>query len=187
MLCNLALKYGSDKCPQIKHHYTEYYYDLLNNRRKFVHKVIEIGVGSPKTMNNYPNYKTGASLYMWRDFFPNAQIYGADILPELVFRDDRVETFQCDQTLQKDLKRLIKMTGPDIDLFIDDGSHRPQDQVFTCLAVMPLLKQDVIYAIEDAYDLGIIEKFKYFDCQYQKFKHKSSWDDRIIVIRNKNG
>ena len=184
-LCELAFKYGSDKCPQIKHHYTPVYFDLFNNHREEIKKVVEIGVEYPETMNNYPNYKIGASLYMWRDFFPNAQIYGADILPNLVFKDDRIETFQCDQTNKEDLERLIRNVGSDIDLFIDDGSHKPDDQVFTCKVIMPLLKKDAIYVIEDIVDLGIIKKLSQFNCQYTKFRNKSSWDDRLIVIRKK--
>ncbi len=184
-LCRLAYWFGSDKCPQIKYHYTPYYYTLLKDRQNSIKKVLEIGVGSPELMPHCPNYKKGASLYMWRGFFPKAQIYGADILPELVFKDERIETFQCNQSKKKDLKKLIAKIGPDIDLVIDDGSHLAKDQVFTCLTLMPMLKKDIIYVIEDVADLGIIEKLKDYDSQYKRFKHKSTWNDRMVVVRNK--
>lgn len=40
-LCELAYKYGTDKCPQIKHFYTPYYYKLFKDRRLSVKKVLE--------------------------------------------------------------------------------------------------------------------------------------------------
>ena len=123
---------------------------------------------------------------MWRDFFPNAQIYGADTLPQLVFHDDRIETFRCDQTVKKDLENLIAKTGSDIDLFIDDGSHLPKDQVFTCLTVMPMLKKSVIYLIEDAGASQVIETYLgNFDYHIIKFKNARYRDDKLIVVKQK--
>lgn len=187
-LCELAFKYGSDKCPQIKHHYTPFYFELFKDRTYRVKKILEIGIGDAQEMawTKVPGYVTGASLRMWRDFFPFVQVYGADIDEKMLFEADRIETFQCDQSEKEDLERLIKNTGTDIDLFIDDGSHKPQDQVFTCLTVMPMLRQDAIYVIEDVGDLSIMDKLSEFDCQYKRFKRKSCWDDRLLVIRNKS-
>src|SRR3989344_4764947 len=124
-LFKIAYKYGTDKCPQIKHSYTPFYYKLLNRRRKSIKKVLEIGIGYYKTMQDVAviydrglkrYYHRGASLKMWRDFFPNAQIYGADIRPETIFEDERIKTYLCDERKEKDLIRLIEKTGSDIDL-----------------------------------------------------------------------
>ena len=186
-LDKLALKYGVDKCPQLgHHHYTPVYFDLFKDQRRKVKKVLEIGVGGPNNMLHIPNYKKGASLYMWRDFFPNAVIYGADILPELVFKDDRIETFLCDQTQLTDLENLITKTGRDIDLVIDDASHKPKDQIFTCFTLMPKIKKRVIYAIEDVVETSIIDELKKkYEVYYQKFKHKFGWCDRLVIVKNK--
>lgn len=187
-LCELAFKYGSDKCPQIRHHYTEFYYDLFKDRKNQVEKILELGIGNQELMRwaVASGYVTGASLHMWHDFFPNAQIYGADIDKSMLFKTDRIKTYQCDQTKKADLEKLIKHTGTDIDFFIDDGSHKPQDQVFTCLTLMPMLQKNVVYVIEDVGDLGIMDKLSCFDCQYKRFKHKNCWDDRLVVIKNKS-
>lgn len=187
-LCELAYKYGTDKCPQIKHSYTPYYYELLKARRDSIKKVLELGVGFEESIPNYPVRRKGASLYMWRDFFPNAQIYGADILPELVFKDERIETFRCDETVKEDLEKLIEKTGSDIDLFIDDGSHTTNHQVFTCLTLMPRLKKDVIYIIEDIKIVRRVEpNLKDFDCQLLNFNRNRQRDSRLIVVKHKNG
>jgi len=185
-LCRLAYRYGSDKCPIMLHHYTPVYYNLFKDKRKTVKKVLEIGVGGPQDMSHCANYTRGASLYMWRDFFPKAQIYALDIVPELIFKDERIVTFLGDQTKTTDLKKLIKKIGKDIDLVIDDGSHKAEDQIFTCLTLMPLLNKEVIYAIEDIVDLNsIMQKLSKYDCQYERFRPKGGFSDRLVIVRNK--
>ena len=93
-LDKLAEKYKTDKYG--KHHYTKVYYDLFKDRQRSVKKVIEMGIAE------------GASLRMWRDFFPNAQIYGADIdikkVPEIY---SRTHLLKCDQSRAEDLSWLI--------------------------------------------------------------------------------
>jgi hypothetical protein len=152
-LCELAYKYGTDKCPQISHSYTPIYYELLKDKRESTKKVLELGIGNAATMGRitykYPQYKTGASLYMWRDFFPTAQIFGADFLGSTLINDDRVKTFFCDERKKTDLISLIQNTGSNIDLFVDDASHHGCNQVFACANLKPLMKKDVIYVIED--------------------------------------
>jgi len=185
-LCEIAYKYGTDKCPQICHFYTEFYYPTLKDKRESIKKVLEIGVGCLKTMHRGPHYTTGASLHMWRDFFPNAQIYGIDILPETIFKKDRIETFLCDAYSKKDLVELIDKIGSDIDLVIDDGSHITEHQIFTCLTLKPLLKKGVIYVIEDvAFVSTVIDALKDYDCHIvRKSKMKES-HDRLIVVTDK--
>lgn len=157
-LCKIAYKYGTDKCPQIKHAYTPFYFNLLKNRRESIKKVLEVGIGYYRGMQQNETiydpglkrqYHRGASLYMWRDFFPNAQIYGADIRPEAVFKDDRITTFLCDEKKNEDLVELIKNTGSDIDLVVDDASHHVNDQIFLAKNILHLLNKNVTYIIED--------------------------------------
>lgn len=189
-LCALAFKYGSDKCPQIKHHYTEWYYQFFLDRRESIRKILEIGVGDEHEMRwtGVPGYVTGASLRMWRDFFPSAQIYGADIKPELVFKDDRIETFQCDQAKESDLLRLLECTGRDLDVVIDDGSHDPGHQVFTCQVLMQHLPKDVVYIIEDVRIPTIIEPLsRSYRCEMTNPWKRVTRDDRLLVVRHKDG
>lgn len=185
-LCKIAYRYGTDKCPEIFHSYTPFYYELLKNKRQSIKKVLELGVGYLETMPWNSRYKTGASLYMWRDFFPNAQIYGADILPKVMFKDERIETFLCDETKKEDLKKLIENTGSDIDLFIDDGSHAKEDQIFACLNLMPLLKKDVIYIIEDVeFPIKVTDALGKYVSQTVKFRTGHRSDDTLIIVKNK--
>lgn len=188
-LDELAIKYGTDKAPQIRHTYTPFYYDLLKERRLNIKKVLEIGAGE------------GASLRMWRDFFPNAQIYSADNVDSRIFKEDRIEVFKCDQSSEQDLRDLIAKTGSDIDLVVDDGSHIPEHQVFTCLTLMPLLQKKVIYVIEDVTEPEIIkEQLSKYDLQIPELQlvtarriinnKKYAWkadmnkSNRLTVVRN---
>lgn len=173
-LDDLAVKYGTDKSPQIKHSYTPYYYDLFKARQLEIKKVLEIGAGE------------GASLRMWQDFFPNAKIYSAENEDHRIFTEDRIEVIKCDQSSLKDLENLIEKTGIDIDFVVDDGSHIPAHQVFTCLKLMPLLKNDVIYIIEDVADQSIEKYFVDYNYVIPQLSHtKRRYDDRLVVIRNK--
>ena len=184
-LCCLAIRYGSDKCAP-NHSYTPRYFELFKDKRDSIKKVLEIGVGSPETMIT-KNYTVGASLRMWRDFFPNAQIYGIDNDPKVMFKDNRIQTFLADQGSKADLEETIKKIGSDIDFVVDDGSHFQTDQIISCLTLMPLLKKGVVYIIEDVQDLkvGDILKMCGYEITYKKFYHKRGYNDRMIEVRHK--
>lgn len=188
-LCELAFKYRSDKCPfvgTLPHSYTPFYYELLKDKRESIKKVVELGTGTPDTMI-LDKYITGAGLRMWRDFFPNAMVYGADIKPESVFTDDRIETFQYDLSKKENLLELISKTGTDVDLFIDDASHKRDDQILAALTLMPLFKKDVIYIIEDIKFLQPIRWAlrPYYNIYEPRFPNPTSRGDRLIVVSHK--
>jgi len=188
LLTKLGAKYDTDKSPLVMHFYTDYYYKLFKDMRRKVKKVVEMGIGSPETMGKHcKHYVTGASLYMWRDFFPNAQIYGADIDPKTMFKADRIKTFLCDSTKKKDVENLIKHTGSDIDIFIDDGTHYFYQILFLCKTVMPLLQDKVIYVIEDAlYPTNVVHRLGEFDCYIPpSTSPRRIYRDSLIVVRKK--
>jgi len=148
-LCKLAWKYGADKCPIIGHMYTPFYYEYFKDMRESVKKVLEFGIGNYRMGMYIPGYVVGPSLRMWRDFFPNAQVYGADIAPESFFTDDRITTFKCDETDPEQVKKLIETIGGDIDIVIDDASHHYLHQSDLLRTMMPLLDKKVHYVVED--------------------------------------
>lgn len=175
LLDDLAFKYGADKTPRIKHHYTDVYFELFKDRRDTVKKVLEIGVAE------------GASLRMFRDFFPNATIYGAEVDQARVDKLqglDRIEVFQCDQSIGNNLRLVIGTSGFDLDLVIDDGSHKPSDQLFSCLTIMQWLKKDCIYIIEDVAETEIIEDIKNAGYECELVKVGNRYDDCLIIVRH---
>jgi hypothetical protein len=95
------------------------------------------------------NYAIAASLWMWADFFPNAEVYGIDIHDSAMVKDvPRVHTHVIDQTDERGLQRLAMLAGG-FDLIIDDGSHDRDHQVFSAKVLMPFLNQGGTYIIED--------------------------------------
>ena len=147
-LCKLAEKYRSDKCPSIHHTYTPFYYELLKNVP--VTSMLEIGIGSPSTMPNTPNYVAAAGLRMWADFFPNAEVFGIDIYDDCLVGDEvpRVHTYICPQNDIFKLTRFAVQHGP-FDLIVDDGSHDKDHQVLSANVLLPFLNKGGIYIIED--------------------------------------
>lgn len=130
-LSELGNLYGSDKPVQ----YTPFYDLLLASMRERVKAVFEIGI-----------FK-GGSLRMWRDYFPNAQIYGMDIVEERCFQEERIKTFQGNQASLAAFAPILKH-GP-FDLIIDDGSHDPHHQVSNAEFLVPHLAPEGLYIIED--------------------------------------
>ena len=94
---------------------------------------------------------------------------------------------------QSALLPLIKETeeSNDIDLFIDDGSHVPADQILTAKVFLPLLAKDGIYVIEDVYfpdQLSSVKKgLDELGLHYQIIKtdNKLLPDDRLFVMGGK--
>lgn len=141
MLDELAIKYGTDKSSK-EHNYTPIYEDLLGYKRDKIFKVLEIGV------------KRGASLKMWEEYFPNANIYGIDI-ESRVIEGDRIYTAVADQSDKASLLDAMNHIENDLnafDLIIDDGSHKKEHQLVSLETLLPCLKDDGLYIIEDLYD-----------------------------------
>ena len=178
ILCDLAIKYNTDKW--IKHTYTPYYYELFKERKNIVKKVLEIGTAE------------GASLLMWRDFFPNAMIYGAEIDParvKLMDGQSRITVFKCDQSSEKDLKNIIEHVGNDIDLVIDDGSHQAPHQIFSCKILMPMLQKHVIYVIEDVFPCRPIARaLAEYDVEVPELMRtrRKRRDNNLVIVRHKS-
>ena len=151
-----------------------FYFELLKNKRDSITKVVEIGIGN------------GSGLFVWRDFFPNAKIYGVDNRGRLLMRRTRIESIHADQSEQRDLIKIIEKTGTDIDLFIDDGSHNPHDQLLTFMTIMPLLKQEAIYVIEGVQDQTMVQNFNGYDFEAIDFESADTgYSTRLFVIKKK--
>jgi len=125
--CRTMTRHGSDK-GRGWHTYTTVYSVLLGHSRREPLRIFELGIGTnnPHLVSTMGVEGTpGASLRGWRDLFPRARIYGADIDRAILFSDDRIETFYCDQ-LDADAIRSLwsepALREP-FDLIIDDGLH----------------------------------------------------------------
>lgn len=171
-LCELAEKYGTDKRPEpLGHGYTHYYDMLFASQRESVRKVVEIGID------------TGASLRMWRDYFPNAAIYGLDVDPNKLFSEDRIECLLCEQGSTGSLFDVSVRIGGGVNFILDDGSHRPDHQVTSAIALMPLLAPGGIYIIEDVLDPWKVTTQLPFSCEVESFRIERDPYSKLVVIR----
>ena len=138
VLTALADKYKTDKGSG-GHHYTEVYeyffYPIKNN----VKKVLEIGVSE------------GASLKMWRDYFPKAIIYGIDIKDKSRINSKTIKTFIADQADRKKLQNFIDASGAGFDIILDDGGHTIEQQQVSIGYLFRHLKRGGFYIIEDVH------------------------------------
>lgn len=184
-LCELACRYGTDKAPQLRtypvlpnmalpsHCYTPTYHELFKDRREQVTRVLEIGI-----------YEWGG-LRMWRDYFPNAMIFGFDNQREFLHDEERIKTFECDVTDDESIRRAIAKAGGNMDLIVDDASHVPSDQVRAANELMFSLAIDGIYVIEDVgHPQDVLPGLKHWNMMIEFHENEmKNHDDRMVIIR----
>lgn len=143
LLDELAVKYGTDKGIW---GYLPHYTVALEARRMTARAVLEIGICGNRDI---PNNVTGASLWMWHDYFPNAHIVGIDIDSQWMLNTDRIHSFVGDQGNPQSLKTIAATQPCLYDLIVDDAVHDPPIQLTALNALLPFLAPDGLYAIED--------------------------------------
>ena len=171
-LVELAKKFKTDK-QYPNHSYIEKYYDrafeYFVGRKNLT--IVEIGVDR------------GESLELWNAYFDCAQIIGidkaavdytpsSDIIKVIQGKSSRVDTFK-------------EITN--VDIVIDDGSHKVIDQTTSFNILYPRLNPNGIYVIEDIRNieeskttfLSLHENVKIFD--FRQNLNRS--DDVIVEIR----
>jgi demethylmacrocin O-methyltransferase len=133
-LDELAIAFNTDKSSRT-HNFTKHYEVYFENLRNAPLKLLEIGVQS------------GASLRMWKHYFPKAEIYGLDYYPLEVMEEERIKIFKGMQGNIELLEKVL-LDGP-FDIIIDDGSHQNKDIMTSFEYLFPRMKPGGIYVIED--------------------------------------
>lgn len=179
-LCDLAKKYGCDKTVSIFHDYTPFYDQLLQGRT--VTRVLEIGIGSVASMSHVKDYKPGASLRMWREYFPEAMIWGLDNDPGVMINERHILSLPCDQGNELSLTRVAYDLGH-FDLIIDDGSHQLPHQALTANTLIPkLLSPTGVYVIEDVIWRRELYALLPFPVEVKIFNLKRTPDDCLFIV-----
>lgn len=137
-LAEICERHPSDKCAW-GHDYIELYDRLFAPLRGKASRILEIGVAR------------GHSLRLWEEYFPAAKILGLDIHPKTEFDSSRVATMVADQGKRGDLQAALQRLGRDLDLVIDDGGHRMDQQQISFAVLFPALKPGGLYIIEDVH------------------------------------
>jgi SAM-dependent methyltransferase len=121
-------------------HYFKVYNRHFNRFRGRKPVVLEVGV------------RFGGSLDMWRDYFgPGAQIIGVDIDPNtLAMKEHGYDIFLGDQG-KPEFWQDIKSSIPKVDILIDDGSHKFEDQRVTFESMYDHVSEDGVFLFEDCH------------------------------------
>ncbi|MFA5158919.1 MAG: class I SAM-dependent methyltransferase [Candidatus Omnitrophota bacterium] len=140
-LVKLAEIYRTDKWNA--HWYAQHYQRHFHVLRKKKLKILEIGVGG----DDDPK-KGGASLRMWKKYFPNSMIYSIDIYDKSSLQEERIKIFRGSQANESFLREVFNEIGS-LDIIIDDGSHINEHVISSFKVLFPLLKDGGIYVGED--------------------------------------
>ncbi len=193
LLNTLSDKYGSDKgevssnlnpYPWPSHNYTDFYSLVFGLRRNEVKTVVECGIGT-----NNPALKSsmgvagkpGASLRLWKEYFPNANILGCDIDDDILFSEERINTFHCDQTSPESIKSFLsnaEIIEGSVDIIIDDGLHEYYAGVCFFENIIASLRLDGIYIIEDVTHDDIIKYKNYF------YENNAAFEARFVFLKS---
>ena len=160
-LCRIMARHGSDKGAFAgigRHNYTLYYHRLFGGIRDAVNAVFEFGIGStradiPHTMGKAG--RPGASLRAWRDYFPNANIYAADIDRDILHPEYRILKFFCDQTDPASIEalwNLPELATKTFDIVVEDGLHEFEAQSRFMKQSLYKVRENGVYICEDVLD-----------------------------------
>jgi hypothetical protein len=132
-LTQIALEQQTDKARD--HKFTDFYDKKLSHLRYENINLLEIGIWK------------GESLRTWKEYFPNASIYGVDISNLKCYEEDRIQIEQADQT---DVNRMNDIFGKiKFDIIIDDGGHSMYQQQLSLISLFHRLKKGGFYILED--------------------------------------
>lgn len=206
LLNALCDTYGSDKgeivpdghpYPWPSHTYAYFYELLFQLKRQDVRAVLECGLGTNNpnvTSNMGVKGRPGASLRVWRDFFPQAQIIGVDIDAGVLFEEERIKTYQCDQTSADSIASFVEraqVQPTSMDIIIDDGLHEFAAGVSFFENTIDYLTDDGLYIIEDVNAKDYQKYAVYFSDRSDRYVAKfingyrpKSWmgNNRLIVV-----
>ena len=188
--------YGSDKGGKNnEHNFAQYYSQIFHNQKDKIENFLEIGLGTndinmPSNMGK--DGKPLASLRAWRDYFKNANIYGADIDRNILNDENRIKTFYVDQTNPDSIKDLFNQIGnKSFDIILEDGLHEFNANICFFENAINFLKTDGVYIIEDVYYKDQEKFIRYFEKTSYNFSivdifHKKNIANNCLVVIKKN-
>lgn len=139
------------------HKYVGFYENILP---KAAQNILEIGV------------LHGESIKYWRKKYPDANIYGIDIIAPLSIwpKDDKINYFQLDQSNIEAYQKVLNKVTNKIDIIIDDGSHDPLHQKISLMESIDCLNDGGIYILEDIHTSH--KNHPYYKLRLSKFNRK---------------
>ena len=202
----LCHKFGTDKgnatkvlgehsLKRITHNYSDFYDFIFSGQRDLVQNVFECGIGTnnENLASNMGSYGVpAASLRVWREFFPNASIFGADIDSQCLFEEERIRTYYVDQTDPKSISFMwSQLDYIKFDLIIDDGLHTFNAGKTFFENSIYFLSDFGFYIIEDVlpWDTRLFKKYFENKLEYKVYfvhllrEQEALADNSLVVIQ----
>ncbi len=149
--CNAA---GSDKGSEVfwgdgfPHFYALEYERIFSAFRRQRFDFLEIGLDAATYKEGQPD--DAPSMRVWREFFPNARLFGYDLHDFGFFEQRDTHLFQGDQSSRADIARFLEdAKKPRFRLVIDDASHASSHQQISLASLFGSVEDGGIYIIED--------------------------------------
>jgi hypothetical protein len=198
-MCRVMTRHGSDK-GRGSHNYTTIYSALFGKLRNQPLQIFELGLGTnnPKFVSTMGlEGRPGASLRGWREIFPRALVYGADIDRDILFEEDRIKTFYCDQLDSAAIRDLWAEPAlqDGLDILIDDGLHTFEGGISFLEGSLEHLRPGGIYVIEDIlretierwrYQLGAIYSKRFPTDEFLLLEIPNAfndYDNTLVIVR----
>jgi trans-aconitate methyltransferase len=196
-LCMLGVKYPTDKSPYNteanlhKHAYTSIYNLLFSNIRYKDIKLGELGILD----NN--------SMLSWREFFPNAKLYGFEWFDERLDKaiNDNIDCTYIKMNV-KDVNSIsegLSVAGSKFDILIEDSTHQFEDQIKFINEAYKHLNTGGILIIEDIFINANEEDYlkainhleDYFSSATfiyanHNLKNSAGWNNDKLLVLHKN-
>ncbi len=120
----------------------EHYFEVYDRHfSKFIQQpvdVLEIGVFS------------GGSLNMWKSYFGDrSHIYGVDVEPACKTYEREGVTILIGDQADRHFWKTFKSTVSGIDVLMDDGGHKLDQQIVTLEEMLPHIRPGGVYLCED--------------------------------------
>jgi hypothetical protein len=165
------------------HSYLDAYEKLFSPLKYKQINILEIGI------------QDGGSIKLWHDYFPNANIYGIDIIdisriPLFIQNIDRIKLFPSTNAYDHNfIEKYFVNENIKFDIIIDDGPHTLQSMIFVARHYTELLNENGILIIEDIQDYKWINKITQTLPTYKDHevidlrKNKNRYDDILLLIK----
>ena len=165
----------------IAHGYAKIYEKYLKKHKDEYLNIIELG-------SFYGN--ATAAFYF---YFKNAQIYSADINPDMyLYRSKRLKNFFTDTSSRTSIEKNILSRNIEFDLIIEDASHMLKDQIISLFILFKNLKPGGFFIIEEIdfpekrEDMRVDQEFPDLKTILNKIINKENFNSKYINENEKN-
>jgi predicted O-methyltransferase YrrM len=161
------------------HSYIDVYQELLEPISESATRVLEVGI------------EKGGSIKLWSEFFPNAQIYGIDVILYNIEVDLSSPRITCFATNAYDREFVKSLGYGTFDFVIDDGPHSKESMIFFAEEYVKLLKPGGVLVIEDIQStdwvkdilMALPDTLRNIAVVHDHRSLKNRYDDIFITLR----